>query len=281
MKKTFLLLFAVASCIFCAYGQNDSISFVSGDWTSSQVADGVVLKQCHFNAGELFGGSNQFVSVMEIAPARHVHVVTAPEGTLKHTTAIAEESGALAALNGSFFKMRAPYGGVTYTRVNGEAIDANSNDGDPVRSYRQNGAVVVRDGKTYILKADRLRSWENYISADDVMTSGPIMIVDGEDVDVPQKSFNTYRHPRTAVGKRVDGTILFVVVDGRAKESSGVSIFELRQIMRWLGCKDALNLDGGGSSTLTAGSMIVNRPCDNKKFDNEGERKVANALIVL
>ena len=105
-------------------------------------------------------------------------------------------------------------------------------------------------------------------------------MVDGElEPQAPDK-FNTTRHPRTAVGKRSDGTVIFVVVDGRLPEASGVSTTELSLIMSWLGCRDALNLDGGGSSTMVFDGNIVNHPSDNKKFDHKGERVVANAIVV-
>ena len=66
----------------------------------------------------------------------------------------------------------------------------------------------------------------------------------------------------------------------------GVSrnIPELAHLIRILGGKDALNLDGGGSTTLwlsgAADNGIVNYPCDNKRFDHVGERKVPNILYV-
>ena len=77
-----------------------------------------------------------------------------------------------------------------------------------------------------------------------------------------------------------DGTVVFVVVDGRLPEAAGVSTTELSLIMSWLGCRDALNLDGGGSSTMVFDGNVVNHPSDNKKFDHQGERVVANAIVV-
>ena len=54
--------------------------------------------------------------------------------------------------------------------------------------------------------------------------------------------------------------------------------------MRWLGADYAINLDGGGSTTLyvegASDNGVVNHPTDNRKFDNKGERKVANAILV-
>jgi exopolysaccharide biosynthesis protein len=87
------------------------------------------------------------------------------------------------------------------------------------------------------------------------------------------------------VGIREDGTLLLVVADGRFKEAEGLSLTELQQLLRWLNCRDALNLDGGGSTTmyLNIGDYqgVVNHPSDNGKFDHAGERGVSNAVMVV
>ena len=77
--------------------------------------------------------------------------------------------------------------------------------------------------------------------------------------------------------------IMMVVVAGRFKNhSEGMSIDELSYLAKQLGMRDALNLDGGGSSTLWNNKTgIVNHPYDNKKFDHEGEREVSNAILVI
>ena len=91
------------------------------------------------------------------------------------------------------------------------------------------------------------------------------------------------RHPRTAVATARDGRrLLLVVVDGRQpRYSVGMTLPELGQLMLELGARDALNLDGGGSSTMAvrraSGDVhVVNRPSD-----ATGERPVANALAVV
>lgn len=91
------------------------------------------------------------------------------------------------------------------------------------------------------------------------------------------------RHPRTAVGTARGGRrLLLVVVDGRQpRYSEGMTLPELGRLMLELGARDALNLDGGGSSTMAVrrGSgdvQVVNRPSD-----AAGERAVANALAVV
>jgi len=59
-------------------------------------------------------------------------------------------------------------------------------------------------------------------------------------------------NPRTAIGYRADGTILLVVVDGRQETSMGADLNELAEMMLGLGCVGAINLDGGGSTTMVA-----------------------------
>ena len=84
------------------------------------------------------------------------------------------------------------------------------------------------------------------------------------------------RNPRTAIGWN-DKEFFFVVVDGRSKELSiGVRFAELADLMVELGCKEALNLDGGGSTTLWLGGKVVNHPSEKGV-----ERNVANALVLV
>ncbi|QIK74329.1 phosphodiester glycosidase family protein [Nocardioides piscis] len=89
-------------------------------------------------------------------------------------------------------------------------------------------------------------------------------------------------HPRTAVGVDVDGRkLLFLVIDGRSEASRGYTMVELANMMQALGADSALNLDGGGSSTLfsrkATGEMgVINEPSDGLR-----ERKVANGLGIF
>ncbi len=116
------------------------------------------------------------------------------------------------------------------------------------------------------------------------LTGGfPRIIRNGEDVSTPcfhaeggKASFATDRHPRTAVGfSRDSRKMFFVVVDGRQVYSKGMSLTELAGFMQSLGAFQAINLDGGGSSTLVVRNRIKNSPSDGH------ERQVANAWILV
>jgi Phosphodiester glycosidase len=90
------------------------------------------------------------------------------------------------------------------------------------------------------------------------------------------KEFVETRHPRTAVAKLKDGKFLMVTVDGRqAGFSVGMNLNELAEFLLELGATDAMNLDGGGSTTMFLDGKIVNKPSD-----KEGERSVSDAILV-
>lgn len=81
-------------------------------------------------------------------------------------------------------------------------------------------------------------------------------------------------HPRTAVGQKVDGNIVLVVVDGRSSANAGVTGKELAEIMLELGCVNSINLDGGDSSEMIVDDKIINKP------SGGSERPIGAALVV-
>jgi hypothetical protein len=104
----------------------------------------------------------------------------------------------------------------------------------------------------------------------------PYVVVDGKAVTSFSPSHCPTRNPRTAVGLSRDRkTLYLVVVDGRWSSSAGMTCAELGQLMSGLGAFDALNLDGGGSTTMwIKGKGVVNHPSDG------AQRVVANHLGV-
>lgn len=104
------------------------------------------------------------------------------------------------------------------------------------------------------------------------LAGGPILLEDGL---APEWKPPLPRHPRTVLGWNAEWLFL-VVVDGRQKQLSvGMNYPELTATMKRMGCTHAMNLDGGGSSTLWLGGQVMNSPSDGR------ERRVANGLIVL
>ncbi len=112
----------------------------------------------------------------------------------------------------------------------------------------------------------------------------PRIIRDGQNVvaqtysqEGASSSFTYSRHPRTAVGFSKDSTkIYFVTVDGRQATSVGMMLDELANFMLTLGVWHAVNLDGGGSTTMVVRDQVVNSPSD-----ATGERSVSNAILII
>lgn len=109
---------------------------------------------------------------------------------------------------------------------------------------------------------------------------GPVLIRRGRvRVEWREESFSrslvVAKAPRTGVGVRGDGKLVMVVVDGRRKGvNRGVDLYEFADILAELGCRDALNLDGGGSSTMVRDGKVLNRPSDGS------ERRVSTAIVI-
>lgn len=99
-----------------------------------------------------------------------------------------------------------------------------------------------------------------------------------------KQTYYLTRQPRTAIGISADrAKIWFVTVDGRMSQwSIGMTLNELAAFMRDLGASDAVNMDGGGSSTMVIDGQVVNRPSDNARADGTGgvPRSVANGIFV-
>jgi exopolysaccharide biosynthesis protein len=292
MKKRLLLLAFAVAAAFGASAQNDSLTFVNAQWKVKKVGKGITLKEYHFTGDQKIFDSNQYVSIVEIdaKKAKGRFALASNLGYITPTSKFAKDSGAVVAMNGSFYNMKKPYNSVCYFKKHGvEEFVFNEK-----MAQRDNGAVAISaKGKLSVYPADAsepgnvapAQTWPAALDAVSVVSSGPVLLVDGKDARLDDNSFNRNRHPRSAVGT-AGKKVYLVTVDGRnAENAQGVSLWEFTKIMRWIGAEDALNMDGGGSTTLYVegenGNGIVNHPSDNKKFDRQGERHVVNSLLFI
>ncbi len=278
-----LLISAVAQCQIDY--SNDSLRIVNAEW-STDTLEGFYLRRYHFGEGTLFC-SAQNLCLIEIPSKSHRKLAFVGDSVLTEVSALAERQNAYAAVNGSYFDMQ--FGNpVCYLRIDGKDVGENTpSENDSLnRKYYQYATIALRNGRASLLIPDSNRQWESSLKDSNVMTAGPMLIHDGN--SVPQRddrSFVTHRHNRTALGVRPDGTTLLLVADGRFRhKAEGLSLNELTMIMRWLGCTEAINLDGGGSSTMYVKNhenQVVNHPSDNHTYDHTGQRPVSNAILIL
>jgi len=282
-KKVLFLLLA----LYCGYTNaqdTDSATLVNANWEKQKIAPKVKLITHHFNQKNLFL-ANQNVSYVEVKNkgAFPFFDIGYEEKELKKTDVFGIENNALVALNGTFFDIKNG-GSVDFIKVNGKIINPNRLEKNNKRARHQEAAVVIANGKLNIKKYDGTDKWEENLREEDVMLSGPLLILNQKEELLDTSAFNRLRHPRSAIGIKPNGKVILLTVDGRQDNSAGMSLFELTKVMQWLGCTSAINLDGGGSTALWVKGApengIINFPSDNKKWDHEGVRKVANVILL-
>ncbi len=127
-----------------------------------------------------------------------------------------------------------------------------------------------------------VRRTESAFSGAEDITNGVSQLIRDGKIDITweqekaSRAFAETRHPRTAVAKLKGGKFLMVTVDGRQPGVSvGMILRELAEYLLSLGAVDAMNLDGGGSTTMFLDGKVVNTPSD-----KEGERKIGDAILV-
>jgi hypothetical protein len=147
-------------------------------------------------------------------------------------------------------------------------------------------------------KADELRAFGPKVTItsklrgrtdDYVLNGGPELVRDGRQHATPatdgmvrpnDPSFYygwvQKRNPRTIAGVDARGRILLATIDGRSTASLGLSIAESAAVAQALGMQDAINLDGGGSTTMVTNNVVINKPSD-----AAGERPVGDAILIL
>jgi exopolysaccharide biosynthesis protein len=110
---------------------------------------------------------------------------------------------------------------------------------------------------------------QNYLWA---FEFGPLLIVNG--VKMEFSPYSGGLAPRTAIGQTAEGHIFLVVVDGRQKTSIGATFRDLQAILHENGAVNAINLDGGSSTTMVYQGAVVNNPSD-----EDSERLIPNAIL--
>jgi len=284
MKLTLRILLLSLLSLNIYAQETDSLAFSKAKWGKKSVAKKTKLYTFQFSDSTLFN-ANQYISFVEVknhkkAPGFYIGY---EKKELIKTSAFAKKYNATAAINGTFFDIKNG-GSVDFIKVNDTVINQNRQEKNNIRALHHRAAVVINDYQLNIKKWDGSTSWENDLSDKNIMLSGPLLILNNEKEKLDSVPFNRLRHPRTAIGIKPDGTVLLLTVDGRQQNSAGMSLFELTKVMKWLGCSSAINLDGGGSTALWVQGYgengVVNHPSDNKKWDHEGERKVANVIYI-
>lgn len=235
------------------------------------------------NSSEIFP-DKQHVEIMAVkrnAMSALKFGIAWSDSALRKTSQFAEESKAIIALNGSFFDVKKG-GSVAYLEAGGKVISLNRNSKKPWAKTDSllNGAILV--SHKFRLKVEIAKPanvYEKSLKEEAVLVSGPILLIGGKKVPLENSEFVKKRHPRACICETAEKSILLIAIDGRSEVASGMNLREAQDFLLRLKCKDAINLDGGGSTTLWVNDGkwkgILNKPSD-----KEGERPVANIIFV-
>ncbi len=289
MKKTLLSAVTLLLSLTAVAQGNDAETFANAtrrDLDLPKGATGYVVERIN-----VFG-STQTISVISYSPKHFTSTIVLPE-KLTPLSKTATAHGAEFGVNAGYWDVKIALPS-TFLRLNDKQIAVTAD----FEKERVDGVVCISKKGIVI---DHCKAGEERAYAaryENVLASGPMLIDEGKSVDHDAYAKNIIdtsngedigayytiirRHPRTAIGTDRKGNIYLVVVDGRSQgNAEGVTIAELTKICEWLGLSDAINLDGGSSSTMwSAKEGVINYPCRNKKFDHAGERRVSSIISV-
>ncbi len=304
MKQSFLprfglLLFLGVALLLTSFAQAQPANWNTALWFEREAGTGITWRYYQFPS--LFGAKESVsYAVIDLnnpsvdlkIPYRNSWVgpspaLDSPDYPRQLTSVMASDiPNAKIAVNGTYFNIASydstnptvPWGGgTTFLRAAGTNVHTFDGGGG---EFSQALLFNSRTDVTFMLKSgawiDRIGSWQNMMSCGPWLINNSTLTGDG----------SIERHPRTAIGKiNATNQLVFLTVDGRTPESAGMSINELAQVMQAIGCNDAMNLDGGGSTTMwVAGepySGVVNYPSDNDAYDHLGQRRAANSVVVM
>ncbi len=187
------------------------------------------------------------------------------------TSEIAEEVNAVLAINGDFYGFR----------DSGYVMRCGYLYRSEMSSADAEDLVIYDDGSMEIIKEGDITAEELAANgAREIYSFGPGLIENGEisvdENDEVGQSMNS--NPRTAIGYYGEGHYVFVVSDGRTSESTGLSLYQLAEVMKDLGVEYAYNLDGGGSSTMYFNGEVINNPTTNG--NKISERSVSDIIYI-
>lgn len=206
------------------------------------------------------------ISLLKTALAGNIYA-----RNLTETTSVqAANAGAILAINGDYYGAQER----GYVLRNGVLYRASAQSGTDALVIGADGNFrIINEGETSADTLVREGAWQ-------VLTFGPALINGGQvtvnSSDEVGRAMTS--NPRTAIGQISEGHYLLVVSDGRTKESTGLSLRQLAELMQSLGAQIAYNLDGGGSSTMVFQGRVVNNPTTNGRSIRE--RSVSDIVYI-
>lgn len=190
---------------------------------------------------------------------------------LTETTSVqAANAGAILAINGDYYGAQER----GYVLRNGVLYRASAQSGTDALVIGADGNFrIITEGETSADTLVREGAWQVLTFGPALINGGQVTVSSSDEVGRAMTS-----NPRTAIGQISEGHYLLVASDGRTKESAGLSLRQLAELMQSLGAQVAYNLDGGGSSTMVFQGRVVNNPTTNGRSIRE--RSVSDIVYI-
>ena len=187
---------------------------------------------------------------------------------------IAKRNNALIAINSTGFR---DYGGVGN---GGHPSGSVVKDGETIfkgrRANKWGGGVVgfTKEGKLILTKKS-MKDAVNELGVYNAVEFGPFLLVNGQPTKVSKGIGGV--QPRTFIGQRADGIVLFFTIDGRQASSAGITFGNMIKLLKKYQVVNAANMDGGASTTLVVKGKLKNKPC---AYSHDGQRQIPVTWIV-
>ncbi|MBA4322236.1 MAG: hypothetical protein C0408_05400, partial [Odoribacter sp.] len=236
-----ILLFVVSHPLSSQIKDFDKIR-----WDREKLAPGLFWKSSHTLLEDTIP---QNINILVInLHKRKISVLYNPKENVR-TSKQASSADAMAAVNAGFFNIK-DGGSATYIKTEGRIVDTDTAKKWP-KSINFNGSVLIdSEGHLSINKAMPNSWYDSHPEFHDVLVTGPLLLNDEKKSLLPETSLVITRHPRTSIGLINKHKAVLVTLDGRTAYARGMTLLNLTDLMISLGCKDAVNLDGGGSTTM-------------------------------
>ena len=181
------------------------------------------------------------------------------------TSEMAKRNNAIIAINGDYYGVQEK----GYVLRNGVIYRNKSKNNKDLAIYKDGTFELFREGNTSLEDLYNKGAYNVFAFGPGLIDNYEIIVSEKSKVRKEQNS-----NPRTAIGYIDSNHYVFVVSDGRSKESKGLSLYELATFLNKFNIKTAYNLDGGGSSTLYFNGNIINKP------SSKGERSISDIIYV-
>ena len=298
LKTAFISLLCLSCMTISNKGSaSNPVLRISDGWVADTIAPALI--HYRFAGYDSISQAHQNVDVLEVdltSPSYDIQLVYEEHGD--SLSSVAERNNAAAAINGTYEAE------ASFIKIGGRLLAQNRLDSTHIRYWKHEGAFLFDDDNKNI--DIRFASDSTFLShpAANILSGAPMLIdnndpvglnftgnVEGMDLNkLDYEDFRRHqgvRHPRTAVALTEHKKLLLITVDGRSTQAAGMSANALPRFLLTYFCpQSALNLDGGGSTTMWIASSeqrvggVVNHPTDNKKFDHAGQRRVTSFIVI-